>query len=43
MSNVEPFEYLAGTGIYVFGTCMIGACIIAVAGGYKEKEIVQFL
>lgn len=43
MSNVKPFEYLCGIGIYVFGMCMIGACIIALAGGYKGVEIAQFI
>lgn len=43
MSNVKPFEYLAGIGIYVFGMCMIGACVIAVAGGYKGMEMAQFI
>ncbi len=43
MSNVKPFEYLAGMGIYVFGMCMIGACVIAVAGGYKGMEMAQFI
>lgn len=43
MSNVKPFEYLMGIGTYVFGMCMIGACIIAVVGGYDGKEILQFV
>lgn len=43
MSNVKPMEYLMGVGIYVFLMCMIGACVIAFAGGYKGMELVQFI
>lgn len=43
MSNVKPMEYLAGIGVYVFAMCMIGAGIIALAGGYKGKTILAFI
>ena len=43
MSNVKPTEYLAGIGVYVFAMCMIGAGIIALAGGYKGKTIPAFI
>lgn len=43
MSNVKPFAYLTGVGIYVFVMCMIGACVITFAGGYKGIEIIQFI
>lgn len=43
MSNVKPMEYLAGIGVYVFAMCMIGAGIIALAGGYKGKMILAFI
>lgn len=43
MSNVKPMEYLTGVGIYVWGMCMIGAVIIACAGGYKGESLVCFI
>lgn len=43
MSNVKPSAYLAGVGIYVFLMCMIGAVIIAFAGGYQGKAIWSFI
>ena len=43
MSNVKPMEYLAGVGIYVFLMCMIGASVIAFAGGYKGAELLSFI
>jgi len=43
MSNVKPSAYLAGVGIYVFLMCMIGAVIIAFAGGYRGKAIWSFI
>ena len=43
MSNVKPMEYLSGVGIYVFTMCLIGALIIALTGGYRGVELVQFL
>ena len=43
MSNVKPIEYLLGVGIYTFCMCMLGAVIIAVAGGYKGEILVRVL
>lgn len=43
MSNVTPVEYLTGIGIYVWSMCMLGAMVIAFSGGYKGKELLQFL
>ena len=43
MSNVKPMEYLAGVGSYVFLRCMIGASVIAFAGGYKGAELLSFI
>ena len=43
MSNVKPLSYLAGVGIYVFLMCMIGACIIGFASGYKGKALITFI
>ncbi len=41
-SNVKPYEYLLGIGIYVWTICQLGVGVIAIAGGYKGKEIVLF-
>ena len=41
--GVRPFEYLIGTGGYVFSSCMIGAVIFALLGGYRGREFVLFL
>ncbi len=43
MSNVKPFHYLLGTGIYVWNFCMAGAAIFAAAGGYSGNELFLFL
>ena len=43
MSNVKPMEYLFGVGVYVWSMCMIGAVIIACAGGYKGKSLLYFI
>lgn len=43
MSNVKPMEYLVGVGIYVWTMCMIGAFIIALAGGYMGSSLVYFI
>lgn len=43
MSNVKPMEYLSGVGIYVWGMCMVGALIIACAGGYKGESLAYFI
>lgn len=34
MSNVKPYEYLLGVGIYVWIACMVGAGVICIAGNY---------
>lgn len=41
--NVKPVEYLLGIGGFVFGTCMAGAVVFAVLGGYSGAEFMQFL
>lgn len=42
-SNVKPYEYLLGVGIYVWGICMIGAGVICAAGGYDLQTSAAFL
>lgn len=41
MANVKPFEYLTGTGLYVWSICMIGACVMAT--GLPAETIPGFL
>ncbi len=43
MSNVKPFEYLIGTGLYVWLFCMIGAVVFALCGGYSKTELCLFM
>ena len=43
MSNVKPFEYLIGTGFYVWLMCMAGAAVFAVCGGYTGMDLCVFM
>ena len=43
MANVKPAEYLVGVGIYIWVICMIGACVIGVAGKYSGSELYRFI
>lgn len=43
MSNVSPFQYIIGVGSYVFLTCMLGACVFCLVGGYSGREAYYFL
>lgn len=43
MSNVRPFEYLFGIGIYVWVICMIGSAVICTCGGYELQVSVSFM
>ncbi|MBO5210233.1 MAG: ABC transporter permease [Lachnospiraceae bacterium] len=43
MSQVKPMQYLIGTGSYIWGICMIGACVLGLTGTYEGKELVAFL
>ncbi len=43
MSNVRPPAYLAGIGLYVWLSCMLGSCVICLAGHYGLKESIFFL
>ena len=41
MANVKPAEYLIGVGLYVWGICMIGACVMAT--GLPAETIPAFI
>lgn len=43
MSNVKPFQYLAGVGLYVWLMCMAGALVFAVCGEYSGMDFCVFL
>lgn len=43
MSNVKPYEYLTGIGIYVWSACMLGAAIICAAGKFPPQENFAFM
>lgn len=43
MSNVKPFQYLIGVGIYVWLMCMAGAVVFAVCGGYNGMDFCVFM
>ncbi|MBE6851417.1 MAG: ABC transporter permease [Ruminococcus sp.] len=43
MSNVKPFAYLAGVGLYVWLMCMAGAVVFAVCGGYRGFDFCMFM
>ncbi len=43
MSNVKPFEYLLGVGLYVLILCTLGGCVFGLAGGYSGGELVKFV
>ncbi len=43
MSNVRPFQYLIGTGLYVWLFCMLGAVAFAICGGYSGFELCLFM
>lgn len=43
MSNVKPYEYLLGIGIYVWSICIMGASFICAAGNYSMQERLAFM
>lgn len=43
LSNVKPWEYLIGVGIYIWLLCMIGAGVIGVAGKYTGADWGMFM
>lgn len=42
-ADVRPGEYLLGTGSYVWMICMLGSCLLVLAGGFQGQAAVQFL
>ena len=43
MSNVKPFEFLVGVGLYIWLICMAGASVIGLGSGYRGEMLGQFL
>ena len=43
MSSVKPWQYLIGTGAYVFIMCMAGTAVFALLGEYSGAELAVFL
>ncbi|HBA67831.1 MAG TPA: ABC transporter [Lachnospiraceae bacterium] len=43
MSNVKPYEYLAGVGSYIWFACMMGAAVICAAGNFGFLEKIAFM
>lgn len=43
MSNVKPYEYLSGIGIYIWSACMLGAGVICASGSYNLQERLVFM
>lgn len=43
MSNVKPWEYLAGVGSYIWLMCMAGAGVICAADTYSAGERLVFM
>ena len=43
MSNVKAGEYLVGVGSYVWVACMLGSCVLAIAGGYTGVGFLIFI
>ncbi len=43
LSNVKPYEYFSGVGIYVWVSCLIGAAVICAAGNYERNESIFFM
>lgn len=43
MSNVKPFEYLMGTGLYILLFCMAGTAVFAVCGKYSGRNLIFFI
>lgn len=43
MSGVKPWQYLVGTGAYVFIMCMVGTAVFAVLGEYTGARLAVFL
>lgn len=43
MSNVKPWEYLAGIGISIWAMCMAGSVAFCLTGGYQARQAAAFL
>lgn len=43
MSNVQPFEYLIGTGFHVIVLCLIGCLIISTQANLRFEQLISFL
>ncbi len=43
MSGVKPWQYLTGTGAYVFIMCMAGTAVFAILGRYTGARLAVFL
>ena len=43
MSNVKAWEYMVGTGVYVWLVCMLGAVAFGLMGRYQGGEMALFL
>lgn len=43
MSNVKPFQYLIGSGLYIFIICMLGTVAFAECGEYQGEALVMFV
>lgn len=43
MSNVKPYEYFAGIGIYIWSACMLGSFVICAAGNYTLQTNIIFM
>ena len=39
MSNVKPWEYIIGVGLYIWCICMVGAGVIGYAGGHTGETV----
>ncbi|MBE5877442.1 MAG: ABC transporter permease [Lachnospiraceae bacterium] len=43
MSNVKPWEYMIGVGLYIWCICMVGAGVIGYAGGHTGEIFMKFM
>lgn len=43
MSNVKPWEYIVGVGLYIWCICMVGAGVIGYAGGHTGEMYARFM
>ena len=43
LSNVKPWEYLMGTGSYIWAICMLGSIVFAITGKFEGAAFGIFL